>query len=909
VSTRRLVAVLAASAVAVATASLVSPSYAVEAPRLLGASIVVDTGFTPTSVTTTFRFAGDVVGVEATWSTGTGVNVQQVSSGIYQVNAGLSVYDLPFSVRPWMQAGTWTLTRVSLTSREGVAPVVYGAGALALPGPAATFDNATGPATLAEVGDLAGTISEATVTTPSVDPKTIATSGTLTATLLYGGAVPGQTSFQPVWSLVGSSPTILRGLTSSGPGAAGGSLPIPFTANSTYFNNGDWALTRVIGRGGPATRVFDKDGYVTYVRASTDLSGSAGSCDGYLGDLTGITPDPACRTVSQSSTSISGLGDPANVVTMTGMGVAHLTAPVLSSATLSSPTVAVGGTVTVTAHYADAQDAPQTGQELYLRMHQGASFFYGQYSPTTTCTGGAPYDCTVSVDIHVPTDAASGAYSLEYIYSVNAAGNNVYIEPTSYTTYIEDRSTTTSTLPPAAAAMFGLSLTVTGGIAADSTAPLLTSITRTSPAQVDTSDPMTTPNGAVLHWTGTDVGTGIAQVDAVLYAPSTQGYVGVGWAPTSPAVSGTSGDIDVSAYTATGDWVVRSVTVTDRRGNVRHYDADGAVAPATPATTHSLDFASLGFTLVGVPAIDVPNAPRALRVSGRDTTLVATWAAPLTAGGTPVSSYDVTLAPGGATQSVTGTTATFTGLSNDTGYTVTVKASNSLGAGPSAWAPGTWVHPVAPLVGPTLTTVPAFVSRSPSIPLLASPPAAEPGAPVTGYVTQVRWAAPGAAFPASWVTTGAVRPAPSTTLAVSRGTRVCVRIAAVNTIGVGGASAVRCTTVLGDERALLASTGWTRAVVKTAYARTLSTSKKAGASLALARAYGSRIVIAGLAVPGGGTVAVYVGSTRVAIVSFAQAKVGYVERTVKIALKGGRVTLKVLTPGKGVSIDGLAITP
>lgn len=907
----RGIAVLAAAAVVLATAVSTAPSYAVEAPRLLGASSSVGTSSVPPSVTTVFRFAGDVVGVDATWSTGTGADLQQLRSGTYQVNAGLSVYRLPFLQRPWMQAGTWTLTRVSLTGREGGAPVVYGVGALPLPGPAATFVHATGPASLAEVGDLAGAITDATVTTPSVDPKTIATSGTLAATLTYGGATPGITSFVPVWAQLAGSTPIVRSPASSGPGAAGGTLVVPTTADSSLFNDGDWALVRVIGYGGPATRVFDKDGYITYVRTVTDLVGDGVDCSGYRGDYSGTTLDPACHRVTTSTTSVNGLGDPTNVVTMTGMGGAHLAAPVLSAATLSSASVAAGGVVTMTVHYADAQDAPKPGQQLYVQLHQGTHNVYAQTSPTTTCTGSAPFDCTVSAEIHVPADAFSGVYTPAWFASYDTGGNRVFITPTELTTYIEDRAATT-TAPPTAAAMFGLTLTVSGGVGADTTPPLLTSVTRTSAAQVDTTDPTAVPYAATFHWTGTDVGTGISRVEATLYSPAVQGYTTAGWSPTGPAVSGTSGDMVVSSYSASGpgDWVVRAVTVTDRRGNVRRYDADGTVVPGT---THAMDFATLGFSAVnGAPAA-VPSAPRSLKVSGRDATLVATWAPPASAGGSAVTSYDVTLALGDATtigpQTVTGTTATFTGLSNDTGYTVTVKAHNSLGIGPSAWAPGTWVHPVAPLVGPTIGTAPPLVSRRSPISLVAVAPPVQAGAPITGYLTQVRVAPPGKAFPTAWSSSGARRSSPSTAVAVALGGRICVRVAAVNPIGVGAVSNGRCTTVLGDERSLTASSGWKRQTLSLAYNRTLSTSTRAGSSMVLAKAYGSRITIAGRAVPRGGSITVYVGARRVATLSFAQARAGYVERSVKVALTGQRVILVVTQPGRGVSLDGIAVSP
>lgn len=906
---RRAVAVLAAAAVAVSTAVSASPSYAAEAPRLLGASSIVDTGLVPVSVDATFRFAGDVVTLEATWSTGTGANLQTISSGGYQINPGLSVFHLVFPQRDWMQQGTWTLTKVRLRGHDGFPSVTYGPGALALPGPPATFTLTTGPTSLAAMGDLVGTLTDATVTSPAGSPKTIAVSGDLKATLTYAGATPGTTSYTPVYTAPGG---LARGLVGAGVGATAGTVVIGGTASSSNYTNGTWSLSRVVGRAGSAVRVFDKDGYTTYIQSSTDLTGNGPDCSGYLGDYTGVALDPGCRVVSTSTTSVGGLGDTTNDVAMSGMADPALTAPVLTAATWSHPTVAVGGTTTLTVHYADAALAPSPGSELSAQLRLGSSTLQVQTSPTTTCAASppAPVSCTVWASVQVPSDALSGVYTLDWIYSVNSSGNGTYYEPGSYVTHIAGRDTTVTPVPAASRAMFNATVTVTGGIAVDTAPPVLTSIVRTSAAQVDTTDSVATPAAAIFHWTGTDVGTGIARVEAALYSPSTQGFTTGAWVPTSPAVNGTSGDLQVSSYYAgVGDWVVRTVTVIDRRGNVRHYDADGAVFPGT---THTMDFASLAFTVLNGPTAAVPSAPRSLRVSGRDATIVATWAAPASAGGSAVTSYDVSLDAGATKvgpQTVTGTSATFTGLVNDTGYTVTVKAHNAQGFSPPAWAPGTWVHPVAPVVGPTIVNVFPDVSRKTGVPVEAVPPAAQAGAPVTGYVTQLRVAPPGAPLPATWSNSGVIRTTPKTVVNVAPGGRVCVRVAAVNSVGIGAVSNVRCTTVLGDERSLALSSGWKKATVASAYRRTLSTSTRVGASMVLAKAYGTRLTIAGRAVPRGGSIAVYVGASRVATLTFAQAKAGYVVRSVKVALRGQRVILVVTKQGAGVSLDGIAVSP
>ena len=69
-----------------------------------------------------------------------------------------------------------------------------------------------------------------------------------------------------------------------------------------------------------------------------------------------------------------------------------------------------------------------------------------------------------------------------------------------------------------------------------------------------------------------------------------------------------------------------------------------------------------------------------LALGGGGTTLTATWNAPTALAYAPVTSYDVTLVPGGATQTVSGTSASF-GVTPGKDYTVTVVPHNAAGDG------------------------------------------------------------------------------------------------------------------------------------------------------------------------------------------------------------------------------------
>jgi hypothetical protein len=87
-----------------------------------------------------------------------------------------------------------------------------------------------------------------------------------------------------------------------------------------------------------------------------------------------------------------------------------------------------------------------------------------------------------------------------------------------------------------------------------------------------------------------------------------------------------------------------------------------------------------GWTL---PATTVPGAVAAITAIPGTGKVTITWAAPAATGGTPVTGYTVATSPGGTT-TVTGTSATITGLTSGTAYTFTVTASNGVGTGPAS---------------------------------------------------------------------------------------------------------------------------------------------------------------------------------------------------------------------------------
>lgn len=112
---------------------------------------------------------------------------------------------------------------------------------------------------------------------------------------------------------------------------------------------------------------------------------------------------------------------------------------------------------------------------------------------------------------------------------------------------------------------------------------------------------------------------------------------------------------------------------------------------------------SLGQITAAIPST-APGAPTGVSaVAGRQRATVS-WTAPASNGGSPITGYAVTAAPGGATCATTGAlTCAVTGLTAGTSYTFTVRATNAVGPGPASAASaavvpwdGAGYHPVTP---------------------------------------------------------------------------------------------------------------------------------------------------------------------------------------------------------------------
>jgi Fibronectin type III domain/FG-GAP-like repeat len=134
------------------------------------------------------------------------------------------------------------------------------------------------------------------------------------------------------------------------------------------------------------------------------------------------------------------------------------------------------------------------------------------------------------------------------------------------------------------------------------------------------------------------------------------------------------------------------------------------------------------YNTLSAPVATVPGAPGLVSASPADRSVVLSWTAPASNGGSAITSYTATASPGGATCTSATTGCTIGGLTNGTAYTFTVHATNAVGSGPDSNAlsatprtvPGAPVNVTAKAAGTGITVKWAV-------------PTSNGGAAITGY--------------------------------------------------------------------------------------------------------------------------------------------------------------------------------
>ncbi|GAB3928459.1 hypothetical protein GCM10029976_026240 [Kribbella albertanoniae] len=102
-----------------------------------------------------------------------------------------------------------------------------------------------------------------------------------------------------------------------------------------------------------------------------------------------------------------------------------------------------------------------------------------------------------------------------------------------------------------------------------------------------------------------------------------------------------------------------------------------------------------------------PAAPTDVQATPADKSVKLSWTAPVDTGDLMLKNYEVTRTPGNVVTTVTDTSTTITGLTNDTTYTFKVVAVNGAGRSPAAFSTPVNPAPPAPPGQPFITAVTA----------------------------------------------------------------------------------------------------------------------------------------------------------------------------------------------------------
>jgi len=938
---RAVVALVAVASCLVASLGFAGPATADTPARLTYATVTTIPFASQTLIQLTMRTTGDAVRIDYEYDVTTGtIPTVRFTRSLPIVGTQVTQPDVLYAFAP---AGTYTLT-VTVVAADGsttrylpdgrattctvtrvCGATVSGLGVLT----GTSFVRSSGPTSLSQAVAAAAHLTSASLTTPT--PSTHITSGSTVATSMgYVGAntfsPPTGTSLFPIYQgdslsayFAGPSVTVP---TSSGTAVSSGAGPTEGFA---------WKPYSYVLRTGLVDRVVtDSDRawiHTVWPLSATSLATMPAAC----GTGASFAPPADCvlaETVASPSTAD-------NIFYIDG--VRYYSGPwwasVVSGGSTNASLVVSSAAhpITFTVHYRGLT-TPESESASVDIIGPGSA------TPTTTSSvvGSCPYDVVTTyhecdIKVTLANVRYNGTYRVTAVSIATTEAPTLVCRPGPTATLVGYHLLDTTSPASRASELCGgitwssLTATVTGLSAlpcSDSSPPVLTSFARTSPTAFDASNSPSS-GAATFHWAATDSGCGLKAVNATFVRPD-----GLSWVAATTMTARASGSGTLTLTPQPGSWALQRVAVTDAAGNVRTYDSDGVSSGALAGaarpwqrSTHSFDLATAGVLATnGAPPRGVPAPPRALAVSSLGTSLALTWLAPSPATG--VTRYTATIRStvdsSVSTISTTTTHATFTGLDPATPYQVWVEALN--GTVTSAWTPMygapffASVTPspapllVPPAAAPTLGVLPA-VLRSTTLPLPVTR-VVVPGYPVTGYVLQWSHAAPSQTL-SGWGDLLSTHPAPPTAVTrLAPGTRLCVRLLAVNPIGRGPASAIRCTAVPLDDRGLSRSAGWSSPRAAGAFLGTLTTSSRRGAQLTfVARGHG--LVLLVRTVRGGGNLGVYVGTRRVASVSLASTRTRLTSVTLSSrvtgAMSGQRITLRVETSGRAVAVDGVAV--
>ena len=259
-------------------------------------------------------------------------------------------------------------------------------------------------------------------------------------------------------------------------------------------------------------------------------------------------------------------------------------------------------------------------------------------------------------------------------------------------------------------------------------------------------------------------------------------------APTIGNVTPLNAQVSVSftPLVSNGGSAITGYTVTSAPGG---FTGTGSASPIivagltngtsytfTVTATNAIGTGSSSSPSASTTPVTVPNAPTLVSAVEGNTQAIVSFSPPAFDGGTPITNYTVTSAPGGFTATGSTSPITVTGLTNGTTYNFTVTATNAIGTGADS----------APSNNVKLSTEPdkpvnlAAVVLGSSISLTWSAPENNGGTAVTDYVVEYQLSTGG-----TWsvFSDASSTQTSATVIGLSNRTSYDFRVRAINVIG------------------------------------------------------------------------------------------------------------------------------
>jgi Domain of unknown function (DUF1929)/Fibronectin type III domain/Kelch motif len=561
----------------------------------------------------------------------------------------------------------------------------------------------------------------------------------------------------------------------------------------------------------------------TTTLAPTVISGSPPATTATISGLTNGTT----YTFTVTATNAVGTG-PASAASST----VTPTAPAVPAAP-TGVTATAGNTVATVTWTAPSTGSPFTGYTVtpYLAgAAQAATTVTGSPPATSTTitglTNGSSYTFTVTATNAVGTGPASAASNAVTPAAVTAPS---FVQQASTHAAGASSISVTPTAPLGSGdrlvvevGAWNASSATTSGVT-DSAGDTFTEVSHfTSPDQTEQSvwtapitagagsEPTVTAkfsaaaDGAItaLEYHGLSTAAGAGAVDQQASASGTT-TTAASVSSGATAATGAGNELAVGFYSDSGfgDTLAAGSGYTARTnisgtGDMELLAEDQVVAAgATPAASVATgaktawEMATVVFKSGSQAPPAAPAAPLSVKATAGDKSATVTWSAPAN-GGAPITSYTVTPYIGSAAQTatvVTGsppvTSATVTGLTDGTGYTFTVTATNGVGTGPPS-APSSLVTPAAPTVPGAPGGVAATAGNQSATVTWSAP--ATGGSPITLYTVTPYLA--GVAQAATHVS-GSPPATQATITGLTNGDAYTFTVTATNAAGTGVASA------------------------------------------------------------------------------------------------------------------------